>query len=162
MKNPARRSDQKLPVKQRISIGNRSVPNRNQPSYLSKRNNKILLRKPELNQFDARLKLSTKSFKDAREKIGSNVIDARHKIQKSQAKKFEQDARKKISLKRGINNNGSHPKIMVTGLGKQQPYRDSSSGMTTASGANIIRTVSNLNFLNLLLRIELLHLQCAI
>lgn len=142
MKNPARRSDQKLPVKQRINIDNRSVPNRSQQSYLPKRN-KILSRKLELNQFDARLKLSTKSFKDAREKIGSNVIDARHKIQKSQAKKFEQDARKKISLKRGLNNNGNQPKITVTGLGKQHSFRESTSGMTTASGANIIRTVNN-------------------
>lgn len=134
-------SNQRPSAKQRLSSGNQNPSSHKQQVY--NQHAKAPQRKPALLQFDARLKLSAKSFKDAREKIGSNVVDARHKIQNSQAKKYVQDARKKIIMNHKLNlNSQNNPKVTIMGLGKLQSFKDSVPGKMTTAGANIIRTVS--------------------
>ncbi|GAB1598955.1 polymerase delta-interacting protein 3-like isoform X3 [Argonauta hians] len=140
--NSKQQQQQRQPVKQRLSIGNQN-PNRLKQQVYNNRD-KLTQRKPPLLQFDARLKLSSKSFKDAREKIRSNIIDARQKIQNSQPKKYVQDARKKIIMNHKLNlNNQNNPKVTIMGLGKPQSFKNSISGKMTTAGANIICTVNN-------------------
>ncbi|XP_036358911.1 uncharacterized protein LOC115211904 isoform X2 [Octopus sinensis] len=141
-KKPPYFSNQRPPAKQRLSSGSQNPSSHKQQVY--NQHVKTPQRKPALLQFDARLKLSAKSFKDAREKIGSNVVDARHKIQNSQAKKYVQDARKKIIMNHKLNlNSQNNPKVTIMGLGKPQSFKDPVPGKMTTAGANIIRTVNN-------------------